>query len=65
MGSRARPRVRRLVTGGSVLERLGATRAPGTDAGHEQGRLSCWLLRGAEAHGNGGSGGGGGWWKCD
>ena len=62
MGARARARARRLVTGGSVLERLGATRALGTDAGHEQGRLSCWWLmamvaRGAGAHGNGGSGG--------
>ena len=66
MGAKARARARRLVTGGRVLERLGATKAPGTDAGHEQGRL------GLVAHGNGGSGGGGGggggggaWWKCD
>ena len=56
---RARARARRLVTGGSVLHLLDATRAPGTDAGHEQGRFSCWWLtalvaQGAWAHGNGG-----------
>ena len=44
MGVRARARTRRLVTGGSVLERLGATRAPGTDAGHEQERFRGWWL---------------------
>ena len=51
MGARARARARRLVTGGSVLERLGATKAPGTDAGQEQGRLSYWWLTAMVAQG--------------
>ena len=59
MGARARVRARWLVTGDSVLERLGATRALGTDAGHEQGSLNCWWRMAMVAQGVGG------WWKCD
>ena len=55
MGGRARARARRLVTGDSVLERLGATRAPSIDAGHKQGRLSCWWLTAMVAQGGWGS----------
>ena len=59
MGARARARARGLVIGGSVLKRLGATRAPGIDAGHEEGRLSCWWLTAMVPFW-----GGGRWWKC-
>ena len=62
MGAKARACVRRLVDGGSVLECFSIARAPGTNAGHEQGRLSCWWLAAMVAEG--------GWgsrqrWKCD
>ena len=56
MGARARACARRIVTGGSVLERLSATRTPGTDAGHEQERLRGWWLTAMVAHGGGGGG---------
>ena len=62
MGARARALARRVVTGGSVLEWLGATRAPGTDAGHEQERLRGWWLTTMVALGGWGSRQ---WWKCD
>ena len=55
MGARARARLRWLVIGGSVLERLGATRALSTNAGHKQGRLSCWWLTAMVGGGAGGN----------